>query len=286
MKRSLFITAAVLAAFGCAQIRDLGKREDPYANPFYAKYLNTGSPLDGQITRTLDAIRADPTSAPLHNELGSLLVLKGFPKDAERELERAINLDGRFYQAWYNLGLVRAAAGDEGGARRAFKRTVHLKPGHAMGLFQLGLIEEKLHHTDRAVALFAKAYAINPRLLEVDVNPRILDTKLTHLALLRVYPTDHARKSMQFHGLGISAPPRPQQAPSPEATPQQIIPPVPPATDPSQQQRPPASVAAPIATPVTAPAAIPVTGTPEPTARWTNAPPSPKPPATTTNPPE
>ena len=291
MKRLLVITAAALAGFGCAQIRDLRKSEDPYQNPFYAKYLNTGSAVDARITRTLEALRADPGSAPLHNELGSLLMQKGFPKDAAREFERAINTDGRFYQAWYNLGLVRAANDDEGGARRAFARTVHLKPGHAMGLFQLGLIEEKLRHVDRAVALYAKAYAINPRLLEVEVNPRILDSKLTHLALLRMYPKEHARESMLFHGVGSAAPRRPQQAPSPEAPPQKIIPPVAPSTD-SSQQGPSARTAPPAATPITAPATTPVTGSPEPTARWSNAParpakpaPTPQPSATTTNPP-
>lgn len=238
MKRALLL-AATLAAFGCAAIRDHQKAEGPYDNPFYAKYLNTGSALDAQIARTLDALRANPDSPQLHNDLGTLLVQKGFPKDAEREFERSVNEDRHFYPAWYNLGLVRASRGDEGGARRAFQQTVHYKPGHAMGLFQLGLIEEKLLHTDRAVDYYAKALRINPKLIEVDVNPRVLDTKLIHLALLRMYPAEHARESMQFQGSGGVAPKRPIQAPSREAAPQQIIPPAPPATDPAMQQAPP-----------------------------------------------
>jgi tetratricopeptide (TPR) repeat protein len=90
-------------------------------------------------------------------------VQKGFPKDAEREFERAVDVDKRYYPAWYNLGLVRAARGDEGGARRAFARTVHYKPGHPMALFQLGLIEEKLRHTDRAIELQREGAAHQPR---------------------------------------------------------------------------------------------------------------------------
>lgn len=227
MKRILLL-AATLAAFGCAEIRDLksNSNKDPYANPFYAKYLNTGSPLDARISRTLDAIRQDPKSSGLHNELGALLVEKGFPKDAEKEFERSVDLDKHNYAAWYNLGLIRAARGDEGGARRAFMFTVHYKPGHAAALFQLGLVEEKLKHTDRAVDLYAKAFRINPTLLEVEVNPRILDTKLVHLAMLKAYPMVHARDSMPFQGVAATYGIR-KAAPAaaPPAQPQTIVPP-------------------------------------------------------------
>jgi tetratricopeptide (TPR) repeat protein len=236
MKRTLVLLAA-LAAFGCADFRK--QTASDYEAPFYAKYLNTGSTLDARINRTLAALRNDPGSAPLHNELGTLLVQKGFPRDAEREFERAINLDGHSYEAWYNLGLVRAAAGDEGGARRAYMATVHNKPGHAQALFQLALVEEKLLHTDRAVKLYAKAFSINPKLMDVAVNPRILDTKLLHLALIEMYPNAHDRTTMQFLGTSTGARRTTQpQAPSAQPTPQQIIPPSPPATDPSQQKPP------------------------------------------------
>lgn len=232
MKRTLILIAA-LATFGCAASRNA---DAPYVNPFYAKYLNTGSALDAQIVRTLEALQANPESAVLHNELGALLVQKRFPNDAAREFERAINRDGSYYPAWYNLALVRDSLGDSGGARRAYRRTVRLKPGHAPALFQLGLIEEKLKHVDRAVGYYAKAYTINPALLRVDVNPRVLDSKLVPMALLRMYPDVHARQSMQFHGGAPVDSPRAQQAPSPEAPASQIIPPVAPPTDPSMQR--------------------------------------------------
>ena len=209
MKRILLLVAT-LAVFGCAQIRQMRSDDaPPYENPFYAKYLNTGSTLDAQITRTLEALRADESNPQLHNELGALLVQKNFPNDAEREFERAVDLDKTYYPAWYNLGMVRAARGDESAARRAFGRTVKYKPGHAMALFQLGLIEEKLRHTDRAIELYAKALAINPLLMKPDVNPRALDTKLLHRALMANYEKDHAKKSMQFQGLP-TPPPKPK----------------------------------------------------------------------------
>ncbi len=232
MKRLLLTTLALIVVAGCSQYRD--RNTNAYENPFYAKYLNTGSALDAQINDTLAALRADPGSPTLHNELGQLLVRKGFPKDAEREFERAINEDSDFYPAWYNLGLVRASRGDAHGARRAFYATIADKPGHANALFQLGLIEEKRQNHDRAVALYAKAYAINPALLHVRTNPRILDSKLTHLALLELYPNTQTRGTMQFQGTPAGYVERAPEAPSPEARPAQIVTPAPPATDPSQ----------------------------------------------------
>lgn len=236
MNRILVIAVAAATLTGCALV----DRQPNYDNPFYAKYLNTGSELDGRINQTLNDLRQDPRSAALHNELGTLLLLKGFPRDAEAEFERALNADGRFFPAWYNLGLVRAARGDEIGARRAFRYTIRHKPGHADALFQLGLIEEQRHNSERAIGLYAKAFRINPALLSVKNNPRILDSKLTHRALLRLYPTEHARRSMDFEGTPSGwSERRDPVAPSPEQAPEKIVPPAPAPTDPSQQPVPP-----------------------------------------------
>lgn len=236
MNRLLAIAVAALTLSGCTLV----DREPNYDNPFYAKYLTSGSDLDASIAATLEGLRQNPNSPALHNELGSLLVQKGFPKDAEREFERAIDADRTFYPAWYNLGLIRAANGDVQGARRAFRNTLEHKPGHAQSLFEMGLIEEKRKNIDRAIELYAKAYRINPALMAVRVNPRILDSKLTHRALLALYPTEHERRSMQFQGAPAGWQDRREDppAPSPETTPEKIVTPAPAPTDASQQPVP------------------------------------------------
>lgn len=259
MNRMLILAVAALTATSCAQMRELTHRdENPYAKPFYAKYLNTGSALDAEMQRVLDELRANPSSAELHNDLGAMLVEKGFPKDAAREFERAVDADGKYYPAWYNLGLVRAANGDELGARRALQRTVSLKPGHSAALFQLGLIEEKRFHSDRAIELYAKAYSINPKLLDVAVNPRVLDSSLTDLALIRMYKAEHTKESLQFQdapvfaGVTIVPPapngtsaPRMNDAPSPQPAPRTIVTPSAPPTDPGAQTQPQSNTAQP-----------------------------------------
>jgi tetratricopeptide (TPR) repeat protein len=201
MKRLLSVAAAALTLAGCAALQNIHHRTDnPYQQRlFVEKYLDpANSALDAQIARTIDALRALPNSAELHNQLGQLLVQKGFPKDAETEFERAVNSDRHFYPAWYNLGLLRMARGNTAGAHVAFLSTVHEKPGHSQALFQLGLMEEQSGHIDSALDYYAKAYSINHALLDVRVNPRILDTKLVDLTLLRLYAKTHARDSMRF----------------------------------------------------------------------------------------
>lgn len=203
MKRSLAVTLVLLVGAACAAVRDraaaIQGTTNPYEEPpFYAKYLNTGSDLDARITATLDALRADPAAAPLHNELGALLVQKNFPKDAALEFERAVALDPKLYPAWYNLGLVRSSLEDHDAANKAYARTVDLKPGHPQALFQLGLVAEKKREVEKAVGYYAKAFTHEPRLMDVRHNPRILDSKLQHLALLELYARTHSRQTMKF----------------------------------------------------------------------------------------
>ena len=135
---------------------------------------------------------------------------------------------------------MRMARGNFTGAHVAFLVTVHEKPGHSQALFQLGLMEEQRHNTEDAITYYAKAFTINHSLLDVRVNPRILDSKLVDLALLRAYPNEHARGSTQFYPTptGYSQP-NLEPAPSPQPPAAAIVPPTAPITNPAQQQPPP-----------------------------------------------
>jgi tetratricopeptide (TPR) repeat protein len=239
MKRTLIVAAAAVMLFGCAAFQH--KNENPYAKRlFIEQFLDSNNSLDAQILQTISALRVNPRSAALHNRLGQLLRQKGFPKDAEVEFERAVNADSHFYQAWYNLGLVRQARGDYSGAKFAYHRAISYRKGFSEALFQLGLMEEQRHNTEAAIAYYAKAYMINHSLLDVRVNPRILDTKLVHLALLRAYPNEHARESSTFQATPAGyAQPNAEPAPSPQAPAAAIVTPAPPVTNPAQQPPPP-----------------------------------------------
>jgi len=241
MKKSLILLTAALTLLGCTSLRN--RNQNPYERRlFIQQFLDPRNPLDAQILQNISDLRANPRSATLHNHLGQLLRDKGFPKDSETEFERAVNADPHFFPAWYNLGLDRQARGDFPGARWAYLRTIHYRKGHSAALFQLGLMEEQRHNTEAAVEYYAKAFRINHDLLDVRVNPRIVDSKLVDLALIRLYPIDHARLSTQFE----PAPPgytqpnfEPPVAVSPQPAAQDIVTPTAPITNPAQQTPPP-----------------------------------------------
>ena len=209
--------------------------------PFYAKYLNTGSTLDAQITRTLNALRQNPDSAELHNSSGHAAARRrAFRRTPSASSSAPSTPTRSIYPAWYNLGLVRAVTRRWISARTArFARTVALKPGHAPALFQLGLVEEKRNHHGRAIDYYAKAFTINPSLLRRAVNPRILDSKLIDLALLKVYPKEHARESMSFQATPPGYVQQGLEAASTQPAAKDIVTPAPPLTDPSMQAPPP-----------------------------------------------
>jgi tetratricopeptide (TPR) repeat protein len=254
-----------LALGGCTTMQRAVRGGNPYEKKiFYTRYLNPASPLDARIQSDLDQLRANPHAASLHNDLGMALVQKNFPNDAQVEFERAIDADRGFYPAWYNLGLLHASLGHSQAALRAFRGTIKHKPGHAAALFQMGLVEEQNRNFNDAVEHYAKAFSINRQLLDVRVNPRIVDVKLIDRALIRMYPTEHVRGSFIFQGTphGYSDPiATTREAPSPQAPAADIVTPAPPVTAPSVQ-------------PI-----VPSPGTPPPAPA--PVPPAPQPPSTT-----
>jgi tetratricopeptide (TPR) repeat protein len=253
MKKILYLAILPLLTTSCLSLQSRIDRamhgDNPYEEaPFYARYLNTGSDLDRRISATLEALRQNPRSAALHNDLGALLLEKGFPKDAEVEFRRALAIDDDLFAAWYNLGLTRESRGDETGAMRAFRRTLDHKSGHPMAHFQLGLLLERRGNTDEAIEHYARAFEINDRLLSVQVNPRILDTQLIDQALLRIYERRHSRTSARLQATpsGFSEPPSqtgvsstPQAAPSTVPKAEEILTPAPDASDTAIYRTPP-----------------------------------------------
>lgn len=248
MTRALTISMAALAVAsfttGCTTMQDLTRHhnQNPYEDQlFYQKYLNpSASPIDAAIQHDVELLRMNPNAASVHNDLGQLLLQRGFPKDAEREFERAVDADRHFYPAWYNLGLARQTRGDISGAATALHRTIRYRPGHAPALFQLGLMEEKSGNYDDAIDHMAKAFLINHQLLDVRVNPRVLDSNLVALALIKAYPNEHARESMLLQNapMGYSDnPPQPMLSKQPDAA--KIVTPTAPVTDPGKQTPPP-----------------------------------------------
>lgn len=236
MKR-LLLTLAVLGLAGCTAFR---RSDNSYEKPlFYEQFLTTDRAVDQRIRETLAALRQNPDSPILHNYLGQLLVEKGFPKDATREFERAVNADSDYYPAWYNLGVIRAAQDDFAGAARAFRHAVRVRKGFSEALWQLGMIEEKRGDKSQAIEYYAKALRHNHAMLDVRTNPHLIDTKLIHLALIRNYAAEHASQAGAFQQTPSWYVEPEREAASPQPAAKDIVTPSAPVTDPGTQTPPP-----------------------------------------------
>ena len=73
----------------------------------------------------------DPLTAPEHVELGVAYERKGELDLAQREYERALRKDGKFYRARLNLGNVFLARKEYGKARDEYLLALELRPGDA-----------------------------------------------------------------------------------------------------------------------------------------------------------
>ena len=239
MKRSPTHCCTSVALAACASMQH--HDQNPYANPFYARYLNTGR-------RSTRRSRATVERAARESALGQPAQSARPDAAAERLSEgRGGGVRARRQRRLPLLpGLVQPRPGAHVARRLgaashfAFARTVHYKPGHSAALFQLGLMEEQRNHQRRGRSTTTrKRFTINHSLLDVRVNPRILDSKLVDLALLKAYPNEHARESMSFQATPPGYVQQGLEAASTQPAAKDIVTPAPPVTDPSMQAPPP-----------------------------------------------
>jgi tetratricopeptide (TPR) repeat protein len=130
------------------------------------------------------ALAEKQPSAKVWNDLGNLLQLAGHDAEAQDAYDRALELDSKLVSAHYNAGLLARSAGDEGKALDHFHQVVELDPRSGWGWFQIGSLEEARGAEGTAIEAYARAYALDPRLSFGDVNPQVIDSKLTMQALL------------------------------------------------------------------------------------------------------
>jgi tetratricopeptide (TPR) repeat protein len=203
MKRLAIALLALSILSGCASIEKSKAKKaerESYQNPFYLKYLDPNSRLDQGIYSRIESLRANPNDPVAHNELGALLFQREFRQDAKAEFEKALDLDKKFYPAWYNLGLVHLAEDHLRSAEQAFRKATRIKPGFGEAQFHLGLVYEIQGRNAAAIERYAKAFSINWNLLDPRVNPRIVDSELKARALMSLYGTEHAAAAARFTG--------------------------------------------------------------------------------------
>jgi len=123
-----------------------------------------------------DAYRAlhfAPKSPVVHNTLGTVLQALGYPKDARRQYERAIELDARAAYAWTNLCSERMLEGNSARAIDACKHALQLDPTLEPARNNLALAYEV--HGDHAAAVQTFASTGDP-------GRAAFNTGIVHLA--------------------------------------------------------------------------------------------------------
>ena len=144
----------------------------------FERFLSPDRPADRAIIRYVELERSGKASSNDLAELGVLLLDKGFPKDAERYLKKALRLDRKNYEAAYRLGLVFQRIGRERAAMRAYRRTLRYRPGHTYARFMLALAQERAGRRSAAINNYVYAYRHLPQLANPTFNPLVLTSRL------------------------------------------------------------------------------------------------------------
>ncbi|HXU46581.1 MAG TPA: tetratricopeptide repeat protein [Thermoanaerobaculia bacterium] len=148
------------------------------------------------LSSTLEAQRqlaaAHPDDPAAWNDLGNLLILSRRPDEAETAYRHAVELDPKRASAHFNLGLLAEHHGDARAAMKEYKAVLELDPRHAWAHYQIGALLEKSGRDGAAIRAYARAFALDHQLAFAEINPNIIDSKLTTSALLRAYRTEEA----------------------------------------------------------------------------------------------
>jgi len=108
----------------------------------------------GALTAYQDAVRADPSNALAHNELGTLLYQAGRATEAIAEFKRATECDPSYALAYYNYAFSSRKAGRFEEAAGAYQRYEQLKPDDPDAKFGLAESLRGLGRNAEAVAAY------------------------------------------------------------------------------------------------------------------------------------
>lgn len=105
-----------------------------------------------------ESLRANPTDANAHVQLGNIHVTQGDLEKAKASYLEAVRLDPSSPNR-YSLGQAYLELGDYRNAEAQFKRVKELEPGKPNGDYGLGLIYAKQGKTQEAIGAFERAIA-------------------------------------------------------------------------------------------------------------------------------
>ncbi len=212
----------------------------PQKPPVFLAWLKPDDPGDQVIRVYWKKVEAGTATPEELVDLGTMLFYRGYPKDAVRLFEQAVKMDDSMAEAWFRIGTVYHAQRKLTKARKAYHKCIKRFPGHGWCNFFLGLCDEQLGYTEEAVHYYRRAYRYAPELMDPDVNPAVLYSRIqagarvptlmerlvkSQLPLPYLEPQEVSKIRSQFE-------PTPTPTPTPTPRPVATKPPV-------QRRRPP-----------------------------------------------
>lgn len=118
-----------------------------------ARSVGTTTPTDPNAP----AAPADPINPAARREFEAAvraLRLGGpeAPATAKARFEEAVRLDGKLWEAWHDLGVLRGRAGDDDGAIEAFGKAIAINPAHTPSRLARAEAHRRAGHTGDARA--------------------------------------------------------------------------------------------------------------------------------------
>ncbi|MEN8163398.1 MAG: tetratricopeptide repeat protein [Acidobacteriota bacterium] len=147
--------------------------------PIFVSWLVADDPGDQTILHYWERYELEELSPTEMVDLGTMLFYRGYPKDAIRILESALDQDKELHEAWFRIGLVEHQQGDLREARIAYKRCLKLFKGHGWCNFYLGLLEEQETNSKKAMEYYRAAFRYAPVLADPEVNPEMASSDLS-----------------------------------------------------------------------------------------------------------
>jgi len=110
-----------------------------------------------------DAVAKSPMSARAHDNLG--LAWMGVKKYdmAIGEFNKTLELNPRYYLAWYNAGVAYQLQGDLEKARFAYEESLKINPSYFRSYYNAGIVYKSLGEMDMAISSYDKAIILDPR---------------------------------------------------------------------------------------------------------------------------
>lgn len=166
-------------ALGLAWAGEGQTPDDRGKDPVFVRWMQPDNPVDQTILQYWERAKIDDLSAEELVDLGTMLFHRGYPADAIKIYQRALEADSDLYEAWFRIGFVNHREGEEEAARHAYKKCLKRRPGHGWCNFYLGLLEEQTGHPSKALEHYRRAFTHAPELANPGYNPEVLSSDLS-----------------------------------------------------------------------------------------------------------